>query len=697
MSSTSVRNSSKALDSPDRTGNRETGFGMRAKIAIGDNDRLHDSRSKVLRSRRNEVDLDSEEWVSPQSRRSIGADASDRFSGRMGGDKNREEKFHKDREDHDRKERPRGFDFFSRDKTSDHQERERERNHRNTPTSHGRNETSWFKERDTHEISKDRQNVNEKLADRSRGWRGREKDEKVDKAEKNGEKSIEGTDRPDRRWDRGKSQHHDHDPEWMEEPAEEKGQVHTLADFEKWKEQMQGKTKSGKTPIDDLKMSAGPSLHETDKPKIEATLDFDSGPDKFLSLFTPKEDHSHETLIEAGSEGVARSKTTGKASRFTSFFAAQEDPSKAMNESLSTTQTQSPGKMEVSSGTNAQSNAEKEAFQQLLQKLQRQTIQASSSNTTTNMPLKNNPLVSERVVSNNVHPPEYFQQFHSERQDDCRHGIRSPPQPCSDQLSQRQLATNQPMMRPEQMLQELVGQRQNALNQSSRMDQQPPRNTNAEFLMGLMQNVKNVPNPQRPDQVLHRMSHKPDNRQQLPRAVDCEPDMQRNGSAQRDRSASERQARSNVPPGFFEDSNFHRSSLPPLDRQPGNPQPGQLIQRPGLEMVWEQQAQLPPSQHRMAQSIAPPPGLSNSLNRSIPMPQQMYPPGFPIGSYPPPDIVNLPARTVQMQPPPGFFNGPPPGLLPPGLGGYQGPEAMNFGATPFDSRGPLPQGAFRRQ
>jgi hypothetical protein len=99
-------------------------------------------------------------------------------------------------------------------------------------------------------------------------------------------------------------------------------------------------------------------------------------------------------------------------------------------------------------------------------------------------------------------------------------------------------------------------------------------------------------------------------------------------------------------------------------------------------------SQLPPQRH-----IAPPPGLAGGPSRGMPM-QQMFPSSFPMGNFPPPDGMVGPPRN--MQPPPVFFGAPPPGFLPPGMSGFQGPEGIPFSA-PFDGRGPPPQGAFRRQ
>jgi len=269
------------------------------------------------------------------------------------------------------------------------------------------------------------------------------------------------------------------------------------------------------------------------------------------------------------------------------------------------------------------------------------------------------------------------------------------PQALQELQNQRLLASSQPSGRPnsaEQLLQDLVGQRQNAISQSSARPGQPQRrDTQTEFLMGLM---KRVPEPQRSEQVLLGIPPKPNERQLQQQMMDREQEMQREAAAQRERSSSQRQVRPQPPPGFYDDPAFQRGPLP-HERQSG--QPTQILSRPpppGLELGWDRQAQLPP-QHRIAQNIAPPPGLANGPNR-MPMPQQMFPP-FPMGAFPPPDVMAGPPRNMQMQPPPGFYTPPPPGFMPPGMSGFQGPDGMAFG-PPFDGRGPPPpQGAFRRQ
>jgi hypothetical protein len=342
---------------------------------------------------------------------------------------------------------------------------------------------------------------------------------------------------------------------------------------------------------------------------------------------------------------------------------------------------------------------EKKAFQELLLKLHSTQPSNSGSTPPANISHQPKPTVLEMQPGNPIISPEPFQQYRPARQDDNRSATRNSGQNLHELLTQRQIAGSQPTIRPDQMVQELIGQRQNAASQaSSRPDQPPSRNANAEFLMCLMNDVKLAPEPQRTEQVLLRMPHKPSvDRQMQQQMIEREQDMQRE-AAQRERSASQR--RPQPPPGFFDEAAYQRGPL--HERQGGNPpQPTQILQRPtgpppGLDLGWDRQGQLPP-QHRLAQNIAPPPGLANGPNRGMPMPQQMFPP-IPMGNFPPQDVMSGPPRNVQMQPPPGFYNAGPPGFpqgfMPPGM--FPGPEGMAFGA-PFDGRGPPPQGTFRRQ
>jgi len=704
MSATSIRNAGKTFDSSDRSALRDADsrdrYNFRSKTGEGEAERTREGRSNTLRPKRAE-DQDSDGWSTVKPRKSFGTEGAERFNGRMGVDRHRDDRRFKDREDRDLKDRPRGFDTFSRDKDGEH---DQDRDTRRNGTGRGRNEPSWFKDRENTDgppIPRDRNSNGDRFADRKGGWRDKERDDRGDRG------GDRGGDRSDRRWDRDRDQRQEREPEWMDEPAEDKSQVHTQEEFQKWREQMQGKDKAGKTSVEDVaKPDAGASFFGLEKQKVETPLDIvEAGPDKFFGMWAaPKEEASAETGSELKKEGIpAKSKTMGKASRFTSFFTPQEEPPRRQTEPPPPMAAPPQGGLSTllqsnqNTQNNTQSSSEKEAFQQLLQKLQRQTVSGSGSTPPANISLQPKPPAPDIPQGNPVLSPEPFQQYRAERQDENRSSARNSGQTLQDLLIQRQIAGSQPTIRPDQMVQEVVGQRQNATSQASvRPDQPPSRNTNTEFLMGLMQSAKAAPEPQRSEQVLLRMPPKSVDRQMQQQMMEREQEMQRE-AAQRERSASQR--RPPPPPGFFDDPSYQRGPPQQHERQGGNPpQPTQILQRPpppGLDLGWDRQAQLPP-QHRLAQNIAPPPGLANGPNRGMPMPQQMFPPGFPMGNFPPPDVMSGPPRNMQMQPPPGFFNAPPPGFMPPGMAGFQGPEGMTFGA-PFDGRGPPPQGAFRRQ
>jgi hypothetical protein len=483
----------------------------------------------------------------------------------------------------------------------------------------------------------------------------------------------------------------------MDEPADEKVQAHTQEDFQKWKEEQQNKDRGSKTPAEEVpKAELGGDFFGLEKPKFETPLAIDTGPDKFFGMWaTPKDENGPESTVESKKEGMAKSKTVGKSSRFTSFFTpAQEEPPRRQTEPpppMPAPPASGFGALFQNSGQTSGDASEKEAFQQLLQKLQRQTLATSGSTPPANVSQQPKPPAPEKHQSQPNPAPEQFQQYRPERQDEGRPttSARNSQQALQDLLSQRQVAGSQPTIRPEQMLQELVGQRQNAMSQSSvRAD--PPQNRNTDFLMNLM---KGQPEPQRTEQIMLRMpGTKPVDRQmdrqlQQQQMMEREQEMQREAAA-RERSASQRQAR--PPPGFFDES-FQQRGPPPQHDRPS--QPTQILQRPpppGLDQMqpgWAPPSQLPPPQ-QLRQHIAPPPGLAG---RGIPpMPQQMFPPGFPgMGNFPPPEVMAGPRG----MPPPGFFQGPPPGFMPPG---FQGPEGMAFGG-PFDGRGPPPNGGFRRQ
>ncbi|KUJ07056.1 uncharacterized protein LY89DRAFT_702681 [Mollisia scopiformis] len=681
LSATPFRNTGKNFDSSDRPTLRDADsrdrFNLRSK-AEGEVERTREGRNN-LRPKRAEGDQDSDGWSTVKPRKSFGTEGAERFNGRMGLDRHRDDRRFKDREDRDAKDRPRGFDTFSRD-NKDGGDQEQDRDSRKNGTGRGRNEPSWFRDKDTSDAPpnpRDRNSNGDRFADRSRGWRDKDRDEKVERS-----------DRGDRRWDRDQRQ--EREPEWMDEPAEEKNEknnkAHSLEEFKKWKEQMSGKDKAGKPAAEEgIAKPDAPSFFGLEK-KVLTPMELDTVPDKFFGKWsTPKDEVPPELGPELKKENVVKSKPTGKASRFTSFFNQDEAPRRQTEPPAMPPQV--PSTTEAGPATQQD---EKQAFAMLLQKLHLGTQGGASGSTPpANPALQPRPPPVEKAQQNGL-GPELFQQYRPERQEEVRTIPRN-SQTLQDLQNQRQLASSQPTGRPnsaEQLLQDLVGQRQNTLSQSSARPGHPQRrDTQADFLMGLM---KSAPEPQRSEQVLLGIPPKQNDRQ-MQQILDREQEMHR-AAVQRERSASQRQVRPQPPPGFYDEQAFQRGPLP-HERQP---QPTQILARPpppGLDLGWDRQPQLPP-QHRVAQNIAPPPGLANGPTR-MPMPQQMFPP-FPMGAFPPPDVMAGPPRNMQMQPPPGFYNPPPPGFMPPGMSGFQGPDGMAFGA-PFDGRGPPPQGAFRRQ
>ena len=710
MSSTSVRSSNKPLDPLDRgttrDGDSRDRYNFRGLRKDIENEQVREGRGASLRPKHDGGESDNDGWSTVKPRKSFGTEGAERFNGRMGVDRHRDDRRFKDREDRDTKERSqRGFDTFSRDKDGDH---DQERDTRRNGTGRGRNE-SWFRaDGDGHAATRDRNSNGDKLVNRSRGWRDKERDDGVvERADRH--------DRGDRKWDRERDQRQEREPEWMDEPADERSQAHTQEEFQKWKEQMQGKDKPGgaKAPSDERGDAGG--FFAVEKPKVDPVLTIDTGPDKFFGMWaTPKDDSAADSGISA-KEGLTKPSAVGKASRFTSFFTPQEEPTRTQFEPP-------PPAPSVSDGLGAMfqnaapDSREKAAFAELLQKLKGNSLSEHGPSPPTNPQQQPKP-PTDMQQGNPIVLAEPSYQHHPGRQEENRPTTRNSQPGLQNLLNQRQGAGSQPSIRPEQMLHELVGQRQTAISQSSARPEQPQSRSNTEFLMNLMQSAKAAPEPPRSEQMIMRMppSQKPGDRQmqhmmeaemQREAAAQREAVAQREAAAQRERSASQRQTRPPPPPGFFEDpAAFQRGPPPQHERQP---QPTQILQRPpppGLEQVppsWPQPGLPGPPPQQLRPHIAPPPGLGTGgpeiRNRGMPPPMQpqMFPPGFM-----PPGMSGFqgadPMGPPRMQAPLGFY-APPPGFLPSGVNGaYQGPEGMTFGG-PFDGRGPpAPQGAFRRQ
>lgn len=615
----------------------------------------------------------------------------------------REDRRPRDRDDRDNGDRRnnRNLDHHGRDKDGDHLETTPRRN----GMTRGKTEP-WFKDSPSSAANNDAPISQRERIDRAKSWRDRDPEEKtVDRyGDRNNERNH------DRRWDR--DQRVERDPEWFGEAVEEKPQAHTAEDFKKFMESM--KASKGGAPKPEERASAvvdtPPPFQESEKVASPPALE--SGPDKFFTAFS-------SGSLDAGTPGESKESSkpkAGKSSRFMAFLAPQEE-SRAKTEPPTPAASGAPP-----SATEAppKSEAEKEAFALLIQKLHRSGLGPSQEPSGQpqqglarffDSPAPPQPQQQQQQPKSTVASPEPFQQYGGDRREDPR--IRGTPQQPSvhEMISPRPMGppTQPPVSRPEQALQDLLAQRHPLPPQVGNRGSQgsPAVNSNTEFLMRLMQSHRD-PEPPRPEQLLVRMPQ-PTKQVSLANTPDREQDFQR------DRGVPQRQIQQRPGPPGFMDEQFH----PEMDSRPQ--QPTQILQRPpppGLDHHMlpfpvggiaggngNGGGQMPPQQRPMI----PPPGLVNGPPpRNGPMPG-MFPPNFPpVGGFPGPhpgEGLVGPGPPRSMQPPPGFFPGgpPPPGFLPPGMsvGGYQGgpdggpPGVFGGGLPPFDRRGMLPPGAYR--
>ncbi|KAH9887174.1 hypothetical protein F4778DRAFT_436830 [Xylariomycetidae sp. FL2044] len=673
----------KDIDSRDRfafrarNGDSEINGGFRDRDR--DRDQGRDGRNN-FRRRGDGAEQDSDGgWSTVKPRKSFGHEGAERFHGRMGDRPDRfADRRTRDPEERENNERPRrNFGEFSKEKDGDDGDKPR-RNGLNR----NRSDQPWTRE------SGDPPPPRERF-DRTKSWRDRGADDQS--ADLHHDKPRERA--YDRRWDRDRDHRQEREPEWLDQPLEEQSQTHTQEDFKKFMESMKG----GKTAKPEaIREPAVESPIEQAKVKSAPSIEMDT--DKFFAAFGQKagaEKSGNETVMESP-------KPTSKpksGSRFQNFFSTQEE-SRRQTEPPTPAAAPAPANeinpllamagVGVGAATGTQpDSSEKVAFQALLQKLQKQSLQTSTPPTGgfSEPPPPNQDFGPKSAVAS----PGPFPSFGQERRDEAfARGI--PLQNPEIQAPRPQQNTQFAAMRPEQqMLHELIGHRHHNQAQSpSRVDQPPSRNSssNAEFLMTLMQSARSAgPAALGTEQLTMRMPQ-PSRPAQIPPTPDRETDYQR------ERSTSQHQGgRPTGLPGFFDEPLIHH-------REPeGRPQPTQILQRPGppgLEQMhpnaWMPSGgqQLPPP----GRPMIPPPGLTANP-RSGPMPGAAFPPNFPMGGFPPPDAMAGPPRN--MGPPPGFYSGPPPSYMPPpAMGGFQGPDAIGFG---FDGRGMPPPGAggpFRR-
>ncbi|KHN98971.1 uncharacterized protein MAM_03433 [Metarhizium album ARSEF 1941] len=691
----------KPAENNDKTARDSDSPGRIAFRNRGDNDgdRFRDGRTNPAR-RRGDTDQDSDGWNMVKPRKSFGTEGAERFHGKMGGNFREDRRptrdantaSNRDDRDNTRERLGRAFDAFSRDKDAPDTEGRPPRNGLN------RNKTDNWRTIE----SNDAPPVPEKRdRDRTKSWRDRDRD-----AEPSDDRSAGRNN--DRRWGRDRDQRNEREPEWLDEPADAR-EAHTQQDFQKWMEQMK-KTKSGSSSS---AKASDPLPAEPPKPSLPVAP-VETGPDKFFLAFGGT---SAGTDVTSPSEpkdaASSKAKTGGKSSRFTSFFSQPQGDSRPRTEAstpLTGPPVNGPGSASGSAPAPPSTLAallgsvaghgvaspgapdeERQAFQSLLAKLQKQSVSATPPGPS---PFAAPPQSNPSDNKNSTSSPEPLHQYAG----GVRDASASLGRPASQQPHQEILAPcpQQQSARPEQLLQDVGGHHQRVSSQGSnnRAEANAARNnSNTEFLMNLM---RMAPETHRPDQGRNHSQPQP----QLQKHSSLPPFNEREQEFPgRENRNNERVMRPQPPPGFPMGESFHT-----LEREARHTQPTQILQRPpppGLDQMppnWmASTGQIPPPQQRGP--MLPPPGLAGGLgpggpNRNMPMPP-MFPPNFPPGAMPPPPpeaMGAMPPRNMP-PPPPGFFSGPPPhGFLPPGLGGFNGPPPgpEGFGGPPFETRGMPP-------
>ncbi|KAI9842935.1 MAG: hypothetical protein M1838_002911 [Thelocarpon superellum] len=337
-------------------------------------DRAWETRTVGLNGKRAPREREREDadgWTSVKARKSFGHEDGERYT-RKPLDRDRDRGVESGREPRERGVR--AYDPLTRERQP---EADREAAPRRNGVPRGRNEASWFKEKESAPPK-------ERPTRESTGREWREADRTTDHA-----------------W--GRTTKLEKDPEWMDAPgADESKQVHTAEDFQRWKERMRaGGTPSEEKskPEEDVTVERGASRHAStsSKPDVKpvAPLVMDSGIDKFFGLWNePKSTHT-ESSVEAPepvSRKDAAKANVGRASRFTSFFSpAEETPAPHMEAPPELTSPPAPHK--------DASNEDREGFQRILQMLG-----GTSLDTAKATPYPDQGRHPRQMSNENVHP-----------------------------------------------------------------------------------------------------------------------------------------------------------------------------------------------------------------------------------------------------------------------------------------------------
>ena len=487
---------SRNIDSAERPALRDTEnsrdrHSFRGKNGEVDSERTREGRSNLLRPKRAEGDADSDGWSTVKPRKSFGTEGAERFNGRMGvgrdreRDEKRDDRRFKDREDRDRdvKDRPsRGFDTFAKVKDEHEQDRDARRN----GLGRGRGE-SWRAGDDGPPTPRDRNSNGDKYADRSRGWREKERDERGERGNDRNERNerTERGDRGDRRW--GRDQRHEVEPEWLEAAEDKKGQAHTQEDFEKWRQSTRrGEEKSRASETIENEEPPSPPRDCSEDPGLSligrsayglklgqpVPLADDRGPDKFFGKWaTPEDENAPASGPSSKKEGAIKFPSGGKASRFTSFFSPQEEAPRRPEPPLPVPSVPANdffgGLLQNSSrngdhSNNKSTSQDQEAFALILQKLQNQSKGGDNKTPPANIQQQPKPPSPRKQQGAPLPPLEPFAQYRVISKPEATERLwpnegsnvmqdketRSSQQPLEDLLNARSAASSRPTLSP---------------------------------------------------------------------------------------------------------------------------------------------------------------------------------------------------------------------------------------------------------
>ncbi|KAI9799828.1 MAG: hypothetical protein M1825_004389 [Sarcosagium campestre] len=565
---------------------------------VPNGERAGESKTGIVNGRRGYKE-EADGWTSVKPRKSFGHEDADRFHRR---DTEKER-------DLDRnagkgfKDRPQSRPFDGVNRADKERETDRDAAApRRNGVPRGRNEATWFRDNDASAAKEKHGNQDNT---REKEWREKE--------------------RPaEREWTSGRRG--EKDPEWMDTPAkDEKKQIHTAEDFQRWKERM----KAGQS-VDEGKGETADEQQVARAKPPEPPLIVKGGMDNFFGLWNDASP-SLDTPGEAAS-AKDQSKMMGKASRFTSFFNPQEE--------LPQPTARPPPENDNQSRRPPDSSSEdKEGFQRILQMLGGVGMDSNQS-----------AQLTEAV----------------KQQAELGGAPQARAAPSGEGPDVRRQASHQQILRPQHAGPEDTFSPQPTPGNA-------PQSRNNEFLFSLMQQQQAKSNPD-----LTAQHQSPLN--QFPPGLTGEELYHRTQGVHPNFMIPTKRGRelNGPPPGFFDE----------MQRRPNESAVGQNVNQqalqrpPGFDQfppAWAGNPHLPPPppQQQQQRGMAPPPGLNVENARGMPYQTFMGPPPnmppfpamqpgrVPLG--PGLNGIGMPPNAPPNMPPPGFFgmNGPPPPPPPP--------------------------------